>query len=102
MPTGNISVQEESNGRRVHLSGDEKSQGKLRGVGGWYNGNILTSPPHGEVPRGSLAIDKRSKFQGRRFGDLCGVLYVDPEVGVMPSERMSGKGKKPRETSGAT
>ena len=68
---------------------------------GGGNSSVLPSSPHGEVPRYSPAKYLRGRSDKRRFVDLLVVLSEDPEVGVMPGRRMSGKGKHPRETAGA-
>ena len=65
---------------------EEENLGKMYKVKG-DNGGDLPSPPHGEVPRDSPAIDHRGRRRERRFGDLCGVLSTDP-VCVMPGGRM--------------
>ena len=56
---------------------------------------------YGKVPRYSPATEQRGRHRGRRFGDLCCVLYADPEVGGMTGGRISGKGKNPRDNAGA-
>ena len=65
------------------------------------NGGILTLTPHGEVLQDSPDTEQRGRRQGRRLGDICGVIYVDTEVGGMTGEIISGKEKHPRETAGA-
>ena len=47
-PIGSGGVQEESDGRRGQISGEEENQGKLRGVWG-YNYVVLYVSLHGEV-----------------------------------------------------
>ena len=99
-PTGINGVQEASGGSRGHLLGEEENQVNLRGVWG-DNVRVLPLPLHGEVTRYIPFFKQRGRCRGRSFRDLRGVLSAYTEVSGMPGRRMSGKGKHPRETTGA-
>ena len=71
--TGSCGVQEESDGRRGHLSGEEENQGKLRRVRG-ENGVIITLTPHVEVKWYITATKQGGRCRVRRSGDLHGVI----------------------------